>query len=105
MERECDNCGTIYDAKESDIKRGWGLTCSKKCAAEKREKSKPGYDSDKVAVNNMKRELWHNNFRSIEVKLRRKHPMWDDRRIWAEMYRITNDEIFLTKEVRDIFIF
>lgn len=105
MERECDNCGKIYDARSADIKRGWGLTCGKKCAAEKREKSKPGYDTNKVANNNMKRELWFNKYRSTELKLRKKHPDWNDTKVWAELYKITNDDMFLTKEIRDIFIF
>lgn len=53
----------------------------------------------------MKRELWNNKYRNIELKLRKKHKNWSDFEIWAEMYRITNDNIFLSKEARDIFIF
>lgn len=26
-------CGKVYEAKKSDIRRGWGLCCSKSCAA------------------------------------------------------------------------
>ena len=44
MKRKCDNCGKEYEADERNIKRGWGLTCSKSCAASKREKSKPNYN-------------------------------------------------------------
>lgn len=33
-------CGNIYEAKVSDLKRGWGLTCSKSCAAVVRELKK-----------------------------------------------------------------
>ncbi len=40
MERLCDNCGKPYNADNRNIKRGWGLTCSKSCAAKKREKNK-----------------------------------------------------------------
>lgn len=29
-------CGNIYFAREADLKRGWGKSCSKKCAAIKR---------------------------------------------------------------------
>lgn len=105
MERECDICKNIYTAKTADINRGWGLTCSKSCAAKKREKNRENYDVLKVKTNNMKRELWHNKYRNIELKLRKKHKNWSDFEIWAEMYRITNDNIFLSKEARDIFIF
>ncbi len=38
--RRCDACPTRYNAKKSDLKRGWGLTCSKSCAAIKRERKK-----------------------------------------------------------------
>ena len=40
MKRFCDYCKTEYDADIRNINRGWGLTCSKSCAAHKREKSK-----------------------------------------------------------------
>lgn len=59
VERKCDNCGRTYYADTRDLKRGWGLCCSKSCAAEKREKSKPGYNSSRVALNNIRRELWN----------------------------------------------
>ena len=59
MKRKCDNCTQSYIAKEADIKRGWGLCCSKSCAASKREKSKPGYNPIRVAINNEKRENWN----------------------------------------------
>ena len=41
------------------MKRGWGLCCCKSCAAEKREKSKPGYNPRRVALNNIRRENWN----------------------------------------------
>jgi arsenate reductase-like glutaredoxin family protein len=54
--RNCDNCSTEYKADNRNLKRGWGLCCSKKCAAEMREKSKPGYDLEKVIKNNAQRK-------------------------------------------------
>lgn len=35
VERVCNanGCGQVYQAKKSDIARGWGLCCSKSCAA------------------------------------------------------------------------
>lgn len=56
--RDCDNCGKQYTADPRNLKRGWGLCCSKSCAAQKREKSKPGYDPKAVEANNRKRENW-----------------------------------------------
>lgn len=29
-------CGATYQAREADVKRGWGKSCSKSCAARKR---------------------------------------------------------------------
>ena len=59
MKRVCDNCGKEYDADERNLKRGWGLCCSKSCAASKREKSKPNYDIKRVERNNIRRMLWN----------------------------------------------
>ena len=52
MKRNCDNCKKEYEADERNLKRGWGLTCSKSCAASKREKSKKGYNHERVRRNN-----------------------------------------------------
>lgn len=35
------HCGNKYLAKKADLKRGWGLSCSKQCAARRREFNKP----------------------------------------------------------------
>lgn len=59
MNRNCDVCSKNYNADERNIKRGWGLCCSKSCAAKKREKSKPGYNLDRVNANNFRRETWN----------------------------------------------
>ena len=39
MKRKCDNCGKEYIADMRNVKRGWGLCCSKSCAAKKRERT------------------------------------------------------------------
>lgn len=59
MERKCDNCGRPYTADMRNVKRGWGLCCSKSCAASKREKSKPNYSPIRVAKNNIRRATWN----------------------------------------------
>jgi len=59
MVRNCDNCGKEYIPDPRNLKRGWGLCCSKSCAAKKREKSKPSYDPRRVAYNNIRRENWN----------------------------------------------
>lgn len=61
MKRNCDNCNKEYDADERNIKRGWGLCCSKSCAASKREKSKPNYNPKRVLENNIRRQNWNDN--------------------------------------------
>lgn len=48
-------------ADERNLKRGWGLTCSKSCAASKREKSKPDYNPRRVEHNNYRRLTWNIN--------------------------------------------
>lgn len=72
-ERKCDNCGKIYLAENKNLKRGWGLTCSKSCASQKREKSKFGYNPKKVEMNNIRRTLWNQkrtNFTSEGYEIR-----------------------------------
>jgi len=58
MKRKCGLCGKEYNADERNLKRGWGLCCSKSCAAKKREMGKPGYDPIRVSINNERRENW-----------------------------------------------
>ena len=53
--RKCDLCGKEYLADNRNLNRGWGLCCSKKCAAKKRERSKSTYNPNRVAFNNIKR--------------------------------------------------
>lgn len=57
-ERKCDYCGVNYMADNRNLKRGWGLCCSKSCAAKKRERNKPGYNTKRVSTNNIKRSRW-----------------------------------------------
>jgi len=59
MTRNCNNCNTQYEADERNVKRGWGLCCSKSCAAYMREKSKKGYNPERVARNNVRRVFWN----------------------------------------------
>jgi len=59
MKRNCDTCNKEYIADMRNIKRGWGLCCSKSCAASKREKSNPNYSPERVERNNLRRETWN----------------------------------------------
>lgn len=59
MKRNCDNCNKLYDVDQRNLNRGWGLCCSKSCAASKREKSRPDYDPKIVAINNDSRRNWN----------------------------------------------
>lgn len=51
MKRNCDNCNKEYEADKRNLRRGWGLTCSKSCAASKREKTKRVSHQNKVNNN------------------------------------------------------
>lgn len=53
--RNCDFCKREYFADNRNLKRGWGLCCSKSCAAKKRERGRPDYDPGVVRLNNLKR--------------------------------------------------
>lgn len=35
------HCGNNYTAREADLKRGWALSCSKRCAAIRRDYGRP----------------------------------------------------------------
>ena len=41
VDHKCENCGCIHQVKSADLKRGWGKTCSKSCAASIKAR-KPG---------------------------------------------------------------
>lgn len=58
-QRNCNNCNKSYFADDRNLKRGWGLCCSKVCAAKMREKAKPGYNPVTVEINNERRENWN----------------------------------------------
>lgn len=62
VKRNCDCCKKEYEADERNLRRGWGLTCSKSCAASMREKSKPGYNPKRVEKNNVRRSSWNEKF-------------------------------------------
>lgn len=36
VEMQC-HCGEIYTARSADLKRGWGYSCGKSCAAKRRD--------------------------------------------------------------------
>lgn len=60
--RNCDECSKEYFADNRNLSMGWGLTCSKKCAAKKREKRKPNYNPIRVSINNERRRNWNDNY-------------------------------------------
>ncbi len=35
------HCGETYEAREADLKRGWGYSCGKSCAAIRRDFGRP----------------------------------------------------------------
>ena len=50
--------GKEYNADTRNLRRGWGRCCCKSCAAQLRENKKPGYNSKRVAINNVRRQCW-----------------------------------------------
>jgi endogenous inhibitor of DNA gyrase (YacG/DUF329 family) len=42
INRKCKNCKSPFQAKASDMKRGWGKFCSKSCKAIEQEKRTNG---------------------------------------------------------------
>ena len=65
--RNCDNCNKQYLADNRNLSRGWGLCCSKSCAASKREKSKPTYNVERVKTNNIRRKNWNTSTNTPSV--------------------------------------
>jgi len=78
IKRNCDNCGKEYMADTRNLKRGWGLCCSKRCAALKRERNKPGYNPSRVAANNVRREEWNNNYEDLDYDDPGDSEYWDN---------------------------
>lgn len=62
VKRKCDNCGKEYNADIRNLRRGWGRCCCKSCAAKLREKSKPGYNPQRVQRNNIRRMYWNDYY-------------------------------------------
>ena len=70
MKRNCNYCGRIYEADERNLKRGWGLHCSKSCAAKTREKK----DYNKASSNLHKRTLHFYKCISYYAERERRYP-------------------------------
>lgn len=45
VQRKCDNrgCTVVYEARQADLKRGWGRCCSKSCAASHKFRGNPNH--------------------------------------------------------------
>lgn len=74
--RNCDVCKKEYMADNRNLKRGWGLCCSKSCASKKREISKPTYNAERVKENNIRRILWNDRYE--------KPTPWNTRTVYDE---------------------
>jgi hypothetical protein len=98
--RNCDHCGTPYEADSRNLKRGWGKSCSKSCAASLREKSRPGYDPARVEANNIRRILWNDN---PSFKDENEYGVYRGRRTSEgyKMYERENDEFTAIDEFGD----
>lgn len=72
-------CGEEYEVREADIKRGWGKTCSKSCAAVKREYGRP--DPKTLSGKSIK----------FGKKYKRPNPPNDSRMVGREYYDLNDD--------------
>ena len=43
VERNCDICGKLYTPDPRNLKRGWGLCCSKVCSANNERRKNWGF--------------------------------------------------------------
>ena len=43
IERKCKCCSKLISVREADVKRGWGLYCSKSCKAKAQERKTGQY--------------------------------------------------------------
>jgi hypothetical protein len=50
VDRKCAWCRKPFQAREADVKRGWGLYCSKSCKAKKQEKRTGQYASFQASI-------------------------------------------------------
>lgn len=48
IERKCKWCGDDFLARKADVKRGWGVFCSKSCKAKHQEKRTGQYANYKT---------------------------------------------------------
>jgi bisphosphoglycerate-dependent phosphoglycerate mutase len=65
VKRRCnnENCRIEYEAREADLKRGWGKSCSKRCAAIVRK-----YGGRKMAAASRKYRGRPNDNRTYEIQ-------------------------------------
>lgn len=72
--RTC-HCGRQYKAKSADIARGWALSCSKRCAAVKRESTRHSpMSSDQLPGLDMATPTWHTSKTAFELATVPKSP-------------------------------
>ena len=55
----CDYCTKLFLARVADRNRGWARTCSKSCAAKKREGSKTAKESNKPKARRIREVKTH----------------------------------------------
>jgi DNA-directed RNA polymerase subunit M/transcription elongation factor TFIIS len=44
VERKCKNCGKVFEARQADVNRGWGLFHNKSCKAKYQERMTGQYE-------------------------------------------------------------
>ncbi len=70
-------CGTMFTARVADRKRGWAKSCSKSCAAIKREKKTGTYAAYQQRQARRYSEEWHDEAMTAMEE------GWDGHKVWT----------------------
>lgn len=96
-QRNCDYCQKKYFADNRNLKRGWGLCCSKSCASKKREKEKKDsvlkYEFE-GGYQNIVKDFTYNLYRAVDDFILRE--IGDE-----EFERVKNGKSKHTYEIRN----
>jgi hypothetical protein len=77
----CQCCSVKFEAREADIKRGWGKFCSKRCAAISKNKNKKS--TKKLSLNDKVIKKQQKDFIILMMTKEFMSKQWNPRDLWA----------------------
>lgn len=83
MQRKCEHCGVEFDARPTDVKKGFGRFCSKRCGWESHRK--PGGKANARRAFNKRDGRWYRQWREPETG-RHVHKMLENRWVWEQAH-------------------